>query len=195
MLLITENKLMTSKYNQERRDKRAKQTAEVFTPPKLVKQMLDKLPKEVWKKGKTFCDPACGNGNFLISVLWRKLERGHNPLEALKTVFGVDIMEDNVRECRLRLLKIIDAYEEITEDHVRAVLSNIKKINISKYPGGTLDYDFDLTASGLNSKDVDRWMKWVENGKMEEVSLTVRDTDCPTKEGSMMIDFGDQDGD
>jgi len=58
---------------EERRSERKKQTAEVFTPPKLVSDMLDKLPDTVWEDGKTFCDPACGDGNFLIQVLWRKI--------------------------------------------------------------------------------------------------------------------------
>ena len=60
-----------------KREHRSKRNAEVFTPPTLVKQMLDKLPEQLWEDGKTFCDPACGNGNFLIAILWRKLELGH----------------------------------------------------------------------------------------------------------------------
>jgi len=99
-------------------------------------------------------------------------------------------MADNIRECRLRLLKLISVYDEITEDHVRAVLTNIKRVNIEKFPGGALDYDFSFSSSGLNQKDVDRWIKWVENGKLDEVDLPVEETECPTKDGCMMIDFG-----
>lgn len=67
---------------QTRRKNRQKQTAEIFTPPYLVNEMLDKLTEygpEIWEEGKTFIDPACGNGNFLIEVLKRKLDLGHNP--------------------------------------------------------------------------------------------------------------------
>lgn len=156
---------------EQRREERAKQTAEVFTPPRLVKQMLDKLPKEVWKIGKTFVDPACGNGNFLISVLWRKIERGHNPLEALKTVHGVDIMRDNIQECRLRLLKLVSIHEKITEDYIKTVFQNIVHININKNPGGSLDYDFAFNGGNIKQKDIARWMEWIKNGRLEEVEL------------------------
>ena len=50
----------------ETRKARQKQTAEIFTPDYLVNEMLDQLPKTVWEENKTFCDPACGNGQFLI---------------------------------------------------------------------------------------------------------------------------------
>lgn len=85
---------------------RVKSLGEVFTPPELVERMLDRLPDELWADDtKTFCDPACGNGNFLVAVLRRKLQRGHEPLLALSCVYGVDIMTDNVEEARARLLE------------------------------------------------------------------------------------------
>ena len=65
--------------NQAKREKRNNRTAEVFTPPSLVNEMLDKLPPEVWQPEKTWCDPACGNGNMLLEVLRRKLGKGHEP--------------------------------------------------------------------------------------------------------------------
>ena len=60
----------------EKRKARAKKTAEIFTPYFLVNEILDKLSyfsPEAWEKEKSFLDPACGNGNFLIFVLWRKI--------------------------------------------------------------------------------------------------------------------------
>ena len=165
---------MSPKANHHTRKLRQKQTAEVFTPPKLVNQMLNKLPREVWKKGKTFCDPACGNGNFLIWVLLRKLSRGHKPLEALQCVYGADIMVDNIRECRMRLLKVITLMgEEITEEHIKAVMKNIVWINQHKYPGGSLEYDFEFNNS-VNNKDVERWMEWIhQDNALEQVELPV----------------------
>lgn len=84
--------------------KRVKELGEVFTPPALVNEMLDKLPPEVWEPDKTFIDPACGHGNFLVEVVRKKLESGSTPLQALHTTFGIDIMQDNIDECRQRLL-------------------------------------------------------------------------------------------
>jgi hypothetical protein len=91
------------------RDKlRIKQTAEVFTPTPLVQEMLDKLEKEdptlFTDPLKTYLDNSCGDGQFLSEVVIRKMEKSGCSLElALKTTYGVDLMEDNVIECRKRL--------------------------------------------------------------------------------------------
>ena len=171
--------------NREKRKARQKQTAEVFTPDNLVRQMLDKLPKEVWKKGKNFCDPAVGNGNFLIHVLRRKIDRGHSPLEALKTLYGVDIMQDNIKECRMRLLKQCTIYgETIKEEHIKAVFQNIIWINQKRFPGGALGYTFEF-PNKIKLDDVARWMIWVnEEHKLDEYDLPVAETDF-TPDGSM----------
>ena len=91
------------------RDKlRIKQTAEVFTPTPLVQEMLDKLEEQdqtlFSDPSKTFLDNCCGDGQFLSEVVIRKMERSGCTLEqALKTTYGVELMEDNVNECRKRL--------------------------------------------------------------------------------------------
>jgi len=91
------------------RDKlRIKQTAEVFTPTLLVQEMLDKLeendPTLFSDPTKTFLDNSCGDGQFLSEVVIRKMKRSGCSLEqALKTTYGVELMEDNVYECRIRL--------------------------------------------------------------------------------------------
>ena len=91
------------------RDKlRIKQTAEVFTPTPLVQEMLDKLEQEdptlFSDPTKTFLDNSCGDGQFLSEVIIRKIERSGITLkQALSTTYGVDLMEDNVNECRERL--------------------------------------------------------------------------------------------
>ena len=91
------------------RDKlRVKQTAEVFTPTPLVQEMLDKLeeqdPTLFSDQTKTFLDNSCGDGQFLSEVVIRKMERSGCTLEqALKTTYGVELMKDNVNECRKRL--------------------------------------------------------------------------------------------
>ena len=91
------------------RDKlRIKQTAEVFTPPFLVIEMLDKLEEEnpqlFSDPTKTFIDNSCGDGEFLGEIVIRKMERSGCSLEeALSTTYGVDLMEDNIEECKKRL--------------------------------------------------------------------------------------------
>jgi hypothetical protein len=92
----------------ERDKHRVKQTAEVFTPTLLVQEMLDKLEEEdptvFSDPNKTFLDNSCGDGQFLSEVVIRKIGKSSCSLEqALRTTYGVDLMEDNVNECRKRL--------------------------------------------------------------------------------------------
>ena len=86
---------------------RIKRTGEVFTPPELTNEILDKMPQEIWEPSKTFCDPACGNGNMLLEVFKRKLLQDHAPLLALSTIYGVDLMPDNIEEMKSRFLEMI----------------------------------------------------------------------------------------
>lgn len=135
----------------DKRQKRRKQTAEDFTPPKLVNEMLDKLPKEVWTDNKTFLDPAAGNGNMLIEVLKRKLSHNHDPLQALSTLYGTDIMADNIREARIRLIKVIR--DHVKSNHlpapdriklIKILWKNLICTPLRKYKNGSLDYDFNF---------------------------------------------------
>ena len=92
----------------ERDQLRVKETAEVFTPTELVIDMLNELeqksPTLFSDPTKTFLDNSCGDGQFLSEDVIRKMERNGCTLEqALSTTYGVDLMEDNVIECRKRL--------------------------------------------------------------------------------------------
>lgn len=82
-----------------------KERGEVFTPTPLVNEMFDKLPADAFiNPNKTFLDNACGNGQFLITVLERKMANGSSHKEALETIYGCEIDEGNVKACRDRLL-------------------------------------------------------------------------------------------
>ena len=110
---------------------RVKQLGEVFTPTELVLEILDQLPDQVWEDGKTYLDPTCGNGQFLAAILIIKQSLGHtNPLA---TIYGVDIMQDNVDECRQRLIDIAGDTLENWE---------IVRNNIRCEDGLTYDYSF-----------------------------------------------------
>ena len=120
------------------RDKlRIKKTAEVFTPQPLVIEMLDKLEEKnpilFTDPSKTFIDNSCGDGEFLGEIVIRKMERSGCSLEqALSTTYGVDLMEDNVEECKKRL-----AGPNPTEE----ILEILNK-NIICADGLTFDYNF-----------------------------------------------------
>lgn len=115
----------------ERGKLRIKANGEIFTPTKLVQEMLDKLPAELFiNPTKTCCDPSCGDGQFLSEVLIRKLENGIDFEVALGTVYGVDIMLDNVELCRERLL--------CGQEHLRHI------VNRNIVCEDTLTYDFSF---------------------------------------------------
>jgi len=89
----------------QRNQLRVKETAEVFTPTPLVQRVLDQLdPNTFIDINKTVLDNSCGDGQFLGEVLIRKMENGSTFEQALSTVYGVDLMQDNVELCRERLL-------------------------------------------------------------------------------------------
>lgn len=89
----------------DREKSRVKATGEVFTPTPLVQEILDQLPQETFTDPtKTFLDPSCGDGQFLSEVLIRKLENGIDFETALSTIYGLDLMQDNVDLCKDRLL-------------------------------------------------------------------------------------------
>jgi type I restriction-modification system DNA methylase subunit len=98
---------------------RTKKTGEIFTPTALVQEMLAQIPAVQFADAtKTFIDPSCGNGQFLSEVLIRKLENGIDFATALGTIYGVDIMLDNVETCRDRLLCGLEQYRRIVEKNI-----------------------------------------------------------------------------
>ena len=103
----------------EREHLRIKATGEVFTPTLLVQEMLDNLDQSVFNgPEKTFLDPACGDGQFLSEVLIRKVENGIDFEQALATIYGVDLMQDNVDLCRERLLCGREDLRHIVEKNI-----------------------------------------------------------------------------
>ena len=92
----------------ERDKTRVKATGEIFTREWLARDSLDKIeqfdPSAFSDPTKTFCDPACGDGNLISEVLIRKLENNIDFEIALSTIYGVDLMPDNVKLCQDRLL-------------------------------------------------------------------------------------------
>jgi type I restriction-modification system DNA methylase subunit len=98
---------------------RVKATGEVFTPTELVQEILDQIPTDQWQDPvKTFLDNSCGDGQFLGEVLIRKMENGHTFEQALSTIYGVDLMQDNVDLCRERLLCGREDLRHIVEKNI-----------------------------------------------------------------------------
>src|ERR1700756_807464 len=100
---------------------------EVFTPQWLVENMLDLVKGEPERIDSRFLEPACGSGNFLIPVLQRKLaaveakfgksdfERRHYALLAVMCTYGVELLADNIAECRANMLEVFADYLSLDE--------------------------------------------------------------------------------
>ncbi|MDZ7317243.1 MAG: N-6 DNA methylase [candidate division KSB1 bacterium] len=100
---------------------RVAEYGEVLTPEHIVDAMLDLVKQETERIDSRFLEPACGTGNFLIEILRRKLrvvEKRYRKsqldyeryaVSAVSSLYGIDILSDNVAECRDRLFHTFDA--------------------------------------------------------------------------------------
>lgn len=107
--------------------KRVADHGEVFTPPWLVDAMLDLVKEEAERIDSRFLEPACGSGNFLVRVLQRKLaavqvkfgksdfEKRHYALLGLMCTYGIELLEDNISECRANMLEVLADYLNVGE--------------------------------------------------------------------------------
>ena len=101
--------------------KRVADHGEVFTSQREVNAMLDLVKHETQRIDSRFLEPACGTGNFLAEILSRKLgvvegRYRQSPIElerytllAVTSIYGIDLLLDNVTECRRRLLEMVKA--------------------------------------------------------------------------------------
>jgi len=134
--------------NQQTKSKeRVANHGEVFTAEREVNAMLDLVKQETERIESRFLEPACGNGNFLAEILRRKLAvvkslYGKNPDDyeryavlAVTSIYGVDILEDNVEECRDRMFDIFDKEyaancKDNANDDTRKAVRHILRHNI-----------------------------------------------------------------
>ena len=107
---------------------------EVFTPAWMVEAMLDLVKGETERIDSRFLEPACGSGNFIVQILRRKLtvvelkygksdfERQHYALLALMCIYGIELLADNIAECRAKVLDVFAEYLHVdeTDDLYRA---------------------------------------------------------------------------
>jgi SAM-dependent methyltransferase len=135
------------KAKQVKTRKRVADHGEVFTAEREVDAMLDLVKDETGNIESRFLEPACGDGNFLAEILRRKLavvksrykksssDHEKYAVVAVASIYGVDILEDNVEECRKRMFEIFDkeysenCKKDINEE-VREAVRFILKRNI-----------------------------------------------------------------
>lgn len=126
-----------------RTKKRVADHGEVFTPEWMVDAMLDLVKEESERIDSRFLEPACGSGNFLVKVLKRKLcavelkfgksefEKRQYALLALMCTYGIELLEDNIIECRANMLEVLADYLRIDEiDDLYRAASHVLSLNL-----------------------------------------------------------------
>ncbi len=136
-----------SEDKQVKSKQRVAEHGEVFTAEREVKAMCDLVKQETERIESRFLEPACGNGNFLAEVLTRKLavvakRYTKSPSEyekyavlAISSLYGVDILPDNVQECQQRLLELWEnayqnALHQPADKQCQAIVQFILRKNI-----------------------------------------------------------------
>lgn len=101
---------------------------EFFTPYSIVKRMGDKIPDSYWSDPtKTFLESSFGNGQFVVYIVWNRIQHGIDWETALKTLYGVELMADNVQECHDR---VIDLLTKLNIDFDERIARKIMKKNL-----------------------------------------------------------------
>lgn len=136
---------MNKPNNQIKSKKRISDHGEVFTSEREVNAMLDLVKQETERIDSRFLEPACGTGNFLVEILKRKLKvvkdrysKSKPDYEkfivvAISSVYGVDILHDNIIECRNRLYELfINEYNKVNKKNPNSELADSIKYILSK---------------------------------------------------------------
>jgi len=126
------NTKSNKKENQVKSKERIANHGEVYTSSREVNAMLDLVKQETERIDSRFLEPACGTGNFLAEVLERKLnvvktryaksqiEYERYAVLTVSSIYGIDILQDNVEECRNRLFEIFNThYSSLYKDNCK----------------------------------------------------------------------------
>ena len=123
--------------------KRVADHGEVFTPTWMVEAMLDLVKDESERIDARFLEPACGSGNFIVQVLKRKLaaverkygqsdfEKRYYALLGMMCIYGIELLPDNIAECRANVLEILAEYLGLDEqDDLFHAASQVLALNL-----------------------------------------------------------------
>lgn len=178
---------------------------EVFTSSREVNAMLNLVEQETLRIDSRFLEPACGNGNFLAEILQQKLlvvesrykksqiEFERYALIAVSTIYGIDILEDNVFECQERLFEIFaKIYTKIYGEKINQIyLENIKFI-LSK----NILWGDALTLKKVDNNQPITFCEWsAVNGSMiirRDFELAELLAYKPFNEPSLFSDLGEE---
>ena len=175
---------------------------EVFTPAWMDEAMLDLVKDETERIDARFLEPACGSGNFIVQILKRKLaavelkygksdfERRHYALLALMCIYGIELLADNIAECRANVLEVFTEYLNLEEaDDLYQAATHVLSIN--------LVHGDALTMGGTDGQPI-TFAEWAPLGKGKYMRRDFRfdvltGSSKFSEEGSLWADQGKHD--
>lgn len=190
--------------NQVKSKERVAEFGEVYTSQREVNAMLDLVKQETERPDSRFLEPACGDGNFLIEVLNRKLEvlvKTHkknqyefekNSVIVLGSIYGVDILADNAQSARERLFnRFIEVYEKYFKEYSNDNLIKSIKFIIDK----NIIHGDALTLKQVDSESPVTFSEWaIINSKLKRRDFTLADllAYAPFEKGTLFSDVDEE---
>lgn len=177
---------------------------EVNTSEKEVNSMLDLVKQETERLDSRFLEPACGDGNFLIAVLNRKLEIlvknykknqyefERNSVVVIGSIYGIDILEDNAQSARDRLF---DRFFKVYNKHYKKYLNDNLIKSIKFILEKNIIHGDALTLKKVNSELPVTFCEWaVINNKLKRRDFTFSDllAYAPFEKGTLFSDLGEE---
>ena len=190
--------------NQVKSKKRVADFGEVNTSEREVNAMLDLVKQETERLDSRFLEPACGDGNFLIEVLNRKLEVlvkkykknqyefERNSVVVVGSIYGVDILQDNAQSARDRLFdRFIEVYKKYFKEYSNDNLIKSIKFILDK----NIIHGDALTLKQVDSENPVTFSEWaIINNKLKRRDFTLADllAYSPFEKGTLFSDMGDE---
>jgi 23S rRNA G2445 N2-methylase RlmL len=190
--------------NQVKSKERVTDFGEVNTSEREVNTMLDLVKQETERLDSRFLEPACGDGNFLIEVLNRKLEVlvkkykknqyefERNSVVVVGSIYGVDILKDNAQSARNRLFnKFLEVYEKHFKEYLNGNLINSVKFIIDK----NIIHGDALTLKQVDTDNPVTFCEWaVINNKLKRRDFTLSNllACAPFEKRTLFSDEGEE---
>lgn len=173
------------KSSQIKSKERVQKRGEVFTAEREVNAMLDLVADECVRPESRFLEPACGTGNFLVVILERKLKAirkicdenvnlyERRAIVAIASLYGVEIMNDNVQTCRERLYDVWEKeYIDVCKEERAGVLDSVKNIIQKNIINGNMLSGMLVDKDGDDTSEPIRFIEWVVDN--DEVAYSIQ---------------------
>ena len=188
--------------------KRVADHGEVFTPAWMVEAMLDLVKEETERIDSRFLEPACGSGNFIVQILKRKLaavevkfgksdfERQHYALLGLMCIYGIELLADNISECRANVLEVFADYLKLDEsDDLYRAATHVLSTNLVHGDALTMRTISDMGDQPVKDRTPITFAEWgyLGKGKFQRRDFrfdVLTGSSAFSAEGSLFADLG-----